>query len=237
MDRTEGLVLDHLRARGFSDVVHEPDGNVPPDFLVDGRIAVEARRLNQNIETGGRIEGLEQHDFPLRDRMRALLASLGPADESGSWFVLHDFRRPIPSWLELRRSVVDVCNAVARLADCPAGTTLESELHPNFTLQFFKSSKTFESRFVPGGSSDFDSGGFVVGEVARNLRYCIDEKTKKIARVRHRYPEWWLILVDQIGYGLDPDDQEQLKAHGGVEHAWDKVILVSPSSPERFFEL
>jgi len=47
--------------------VYEPDGNTPPDFLVNGTIAVEVRRLNQNeiIESGHR--GLEVTTFPLRD--------------------------------------------------------------------------------------------------------------------------------------------------------------------------
>ena len=27
------------------------------------------------------------------------------------------------------------------------------------------------------------------------------EKTKRIAHVRERYPHWWLMLVDRIGYG------------------------------------
>jgi hypothetical protein len=41
MDRSETLAYNHLVFRGFSSPVYEPDGNVPPDFLLDGRIAVE----------------------------------------------------------------------------------------------------------------------------------------------------------------------------------------------------
>ena len=44
MDRSEQVAMKHLLFCGFSTVVYEPDGNVPPDFLVDGSIAVEVRR-------------------------------------------------------------------------------------------------------------------------------------------------------------------------------------------------
>lgn len=33
---------------------------MPPDFLVDGYLAVEVRRLNQNFDFGTRTKGLEQ---------------------------------------------------------------------------------------------------------------------------------------------------------------------------------
>jgi len=52
MDSSERIVYQYLSYQGFSDVAYEPDGNVPPDFLLNGRIAVEVRRLNQNEDTG-----------------------------------------------------------------------------------------------------------------------------------------------------------------------------------------
>ena len=48
MRQSERIVADFLVRRGYADVRYEPDGNVPPDFLVDDRIAVEAGVLNQH---------------------------------------------------------------------------------------------------------------------------------------------------------------------------------------------
>jgi hypothetical protein len=42
MNDSEKLVFEYLKSRGFDKVVYEPDGKVPPDFLIDGRIAVES---------------------------------------------------------------------------------------------------------------------------------------------------------------------------------------------------
>jgi hypothetical protein len=51
MNDSEKAVYEYLTSLGFRTVVYEPDGKVSPDFLIDGRIAVEARRLNQNEDT------------------------------------------------------------------------------------------------------------------------------------------------------------------------------------------
>lgn len=56
--------------------------------------------------------------------------------------------------------------------------------------------------FTLGSRVDADSGGWRLAELERNLGLCIAEKTAKVAAYRARYPEWWLLLVDQIGYGL-----------------------------------
>jgi hypothetical protein len=80
-----------------------------------------------------------------------------------------------------------------------------------------------------GGFSDHDSGGWIIPELEKNIRICAREKTEKIAGVRARYPEWWLILVDHIGYG-----QEE---HLSVEHDWDRVVLISPVRPEIGFDV
>jgi len=66
MNDSEKSVYEYLVGQGFGTVVYEPDGKVPPDFLVDGRIAVEVRRLNQNEKTATGSRGLEEVSKPLR---------------------------------------------------------------------------------------------------------------------------------------------------------------------------
>jgi len=88
MDPTERLAKQYLESLALGPVDYEPDGNVPPDFLVDGRIAVEIRRLNQSHEhPDGTYEGLEQRWIPLWQRLRKHLSSLGPSVLGESWYV------------------------------------------------------------------------------------------------------------------------------------------------------
>jgi len=77
----------------------------------------------------------------------------------------------------------------------------------------------------------------VFGETQRNLRLCVEDKMQRIARVRHKYSEWWLVFVDHIGFGVDSCDQELYRKHLDIEHDLDHVILLSPLDKTRAFEV
>src|SRR5207249_2318292 len=80
--------------RGYTDVRYEPDGNVPPDFLVNGRIAVEARVLNQHHVSNGRAQGLAIAEIPLRQRVENLLKSYGPPAQEGHGLLVSGLAGP-----------------------------------------------------------------------------------------------------------------------------------------------
>jgi hypothetical protein len=68
----ERIAGEYLHRLGMGTVAYEPDGQVPPDFLIDGRIAVEVRRLNQtntivraaSLEDLRKIRYLSNRVFP-----------------------------------------------------------------------------------------------------------------------------------------------------------------------------
>ena len=95
MDRPEErVVYEHLLFRGHLDVVYEPGGNTPPGFLVDGQIAVEVRRLNQNDFSVTPHVGLEESEIPMTMHLVQLLASYGTSNVTR--FIGFDFRRSLP---------------------------------------------------------------------------------------------------------------------------------------------
>src|SRR5215471_10027052 len=77
MNKDESIAETFLKSLGLGTVTYEPDGNIPPDFLLDNRIAVEVRRLNENLNVGGQIQGLESEDISLGKVIRAALDGLG----------------------------------------------------------------------------------------------------------------------------------------------------------------
>src|SRR4051794_36826512 len=105
MDTSERLVEAYLRHCGYADIQYEPDGNIPPDFLVDRRLAIEVRRLNQNHDDGTTVHGLEEVAFNLGSKVEGALTSLGPPTNGQSWFVFYRFSRPVPDWKVLRPRV------------------------------------------------------------------------------------------------------------------------------------
>lgn len=237
MNESEKAIYEYLTGQGLGTVVYEPDGKVPPDFLVDvdGRIAVEVRRLNQNEETAEGHRGLEEISKPLHALVRKALAAMGPPVGGTSWFVFYSYSRPLPPWKQ-----VDVLlrNALQEVRNWPELGNHEVRVARKMRVRFTRASKVHPDLFVLGGSSDHDSGGFVVSEIAENLRICIAEKSAKVANVRSRYSEWWLALEDRIGYGvLDADDQRQLRELVRLDDQWKRIILVNPLKPSDAFDL
>jgi hypothetical protein len=226
MRDSENVAFHYLSFLGLGNVVYEPDGNRPPDFLLDGRIAVEVRRLNQNeVTESGSIRGLESIRMPLLASMKEVLASVGPPKTGKSWFVSYHFRRPIPPRIELKRAVRNTLIAFQ------SGKTVGTEfaIANHFHLRLIPSERVFADCFVLGGFTDRDQGGWVVPELEKNIQRCIQEKSRKIAEFRVKYREWWLVLIDYINYG----QRESLY----VKHDWDKVILLNPLNHECAYEI
>src|SRR5712692_1006971 len=108
MNDSERSVYQYLKSQGLGPVVYEPDGKVPPDFLVDGRIAVEVRRLNEGEQTSAGHRGLEEVWKPLNALVRKALDAMGPPVDGKTWFVSYTYRRPLPPWKALDKSLRSV---------------------------------------------------------------------------------------------------------------------------------
>ncbi|MGH9611909.1 MAG: hypothetical protein ACRD4P_02395 [Bryobacteraceae bacterium] len=184
MNDSEELAYAYLKWLGFKSVEFEPEGQSKvPDFLVDGRIAVEARRLNQNrasTQPGMKVEGLEKRRIAIWDDIERLLPSLGPPSEGVSWYVFFQFKRPVPKSRRLTHAVRDKLQA---LRDSEGANPTTIVLFENFNLELLHTGKLYSQRFVMGGCGDHDSGGWVIPELERNLQICVNEKTTKIAPI------------------------------------------------------
>jgi len=231
MNRDEALVERYLIGLDLGVVVHEPDGNVTPDFVLDGQIAVEARRLNQHFESDGKHAGLEELEAPLIGFVETLLPKLGPPRDGQSWWVHYEFRRPV-DWSSLKRRIRDALTTFAP----PDTKPMALDLAPGFRLYLDPKTGAEPDRFVLAGYSDFDAGGAVAAEILRNTRLCVIEKSGKIAAHKDRYPRWWLVLVDRIGPNLDAFERSALV--GQVDKGpWEKIVLIDPARPSRSLEL
>jgi hypothetical protein len=227
MDATEALAARYLESLGLGPVVYEPDGNVPPDFVLGTRVAVEVRRLNQGESLDGRIRGYEETRIPLIEAVRNAIAESGPPRDH-SWFVSVSFRRPAPAPRTAYKIVREALLSFRGQAP-PASLVLAKSIR----LRFLAASKLHDHAFVLGGYSDTDAGGFVLGEMLEYIPIYVREKARKVAKYRHRYPEWWLVLVDLIGYGAGLDEREELASALKWTGEWQKIILVSPLDPTK----
>ena len=234
MDHSERIASEYLSSRGFRDIVYEPDGNVSPDFLINGCVAVEVRRLNQNEDTADGPRGLEETALPLQAKISRLLGDLGSSDGGDSWYVVYSFRRPLLPWQELADALR---LELGLFRHDPEHQSTTRNIAKGFRVRLLRAGRRCPDFFVAGGYTDGDSGGFVLSELDRNIRICVAEKTKKIAPVREKYPYWWLLLVDHIAFGLSDSDREHLRQLLQLDPSWDKIIVVNSLEPTQGYEL
>ncbi len=231
MDDAERAALDYFTHLGFKVVLYEPEGkSKPPDFLLDGRIAAEVRRLNQNeipSQPGMRPRGLEEVAIPIQKNIQRLLRSFGPPTAQVSWFVHLKYSRPVPGWRDIETALR---RHLQFFRDDPIQTPVTIRLFDKFVVRICRAGPLFPYYFVMGGRFDRDAGGWLIPELERNLRICIDEKTAKVSAIRSKYPEWWLVLIDHINYG----EQETIQT---PPHDWDKIVLIDPLSHTQALEL
>lgn len=181
MDNTEGHALKFLESLRLGNVVYEPDGNIPPDFLVGGEIAVEVRRLNQHYFSGDNADGLENTSRRLFDFLDKLCAASGPP-KNRSYFLRWTFRRPLSLSNALKRSVREY------LKNIDVDSIIEKESasfeNSHLTLSIRPASKPLLTKFRAGGFCDFDAGGWVGAEYKKNIEHVCKEKFKKIQPYR-----------------------------------------------------
>jgi hypothetical protein len=237
VDKSEQLTQQYLRSLNIGTVVYEPYGNIPPDFAIGGRIAVEVRRLNQNFEfDNGSRQGLEPLSIPLQKRFESFLPLLGPSLNGECWYVVLDFRRPLDEWETLEPLLRSQFRAFMSQLMRERATL---HVTPNLNLDLIRSSKDHGTFFLLGASIDDDSGGWVMAEIERNLRLCIAEKERKIEPYRTNYSVWWLVLPDHINYAMEDEDRSVFRSEvmPRIPHHFDKIVLLDPRDYRRAVEV
>lgn len=231
MKLEEQIAQTYLETLGLGPPLFEPDGNIPPDFVIGDQIAVEVRRLNQHFESSKGHEGLEIAELGIGNFVEKLLPRYGPPTGGRSWFVFYSFRRPL-DWRQLKREIRSALANFAPTGDEPVEFTFQRLFKMDLSLATHRHSK----KFLLGGYSDWQAGGFVGAEIVRNARLCAEEKARKIALYRSRYATWWLLLVDRIGPQLNAHERQGLV--GEVPHGpWDRIILLDPDNFDRSLDL
>jgi hypothetical protein len=235
MKPNEVRVFEYLRHLGYSDIIYEPVPNSPPDFVVDRRIAVEARVLNQNFESDSGYHGLEVTSIPLRDRLKRLFREIGQSPVAKSWFFFYQFQRPLPDWSILKPQIKDkLVDFLKKSYECDH---YSAEVDEVFEFDLRATTAPHAQAIVLGGYADHDAGGWPVSEMIRNINLVVVEKARKIAGVTTPYDEWWLALVDSVGIWLDQDDIDKIRESVTIPAAWSQVLVVNKFNLDSSFSL
>ncbi len=232
-NREEKLVIDCLTVQGFTNIEYEPDGNIPPDILVNDRIAIEVRRLNQNLVIRNGFKGLEQDEFAIYALFQKIMDEDSDSEFTRSAFVCYSYERPLPEKKEIKSEVKRFLIEHKPYID----QRREYEISENFKVRIVPSENKLEKQYQYGLSNDGDSGGVIVDLIYKNLELIIKEKETKVSGFKHKYPEWWLAVVDTIGNGMDDLDLRQFNDRPKIKYDFERILLVSPLDPKKFLYL
>jgi len=234
MNREEKIAEAYLKSSGFNNVAFEPDGNIPPDFSIDGKIAVEVRRLNQHFFTKDEVQGLEEGRLPLFKLVQSSLSEFDLQYKGDSYCVSIRFHRPIQKGSAVKKAIH---KALTQFLTTSTPLPCNVKVTENIFFRI-SSSQPVEGRvFRFAGGTDRESGGFVLAEFKKNFDHCVKEKSGKIKDYYNKYATWWLVLVDQIAYGFDDSEREQLRSIINIDPSWDKVIVLDSLSGNNILEI
>ncbi len=234
MKREEAIAKAYLKSLGFNDILFEPDGNIPPDFLINGKIAVEVRRLNQHFFAKNKVTGLEEQRIPLFNLINSTLKEFDSQYEGHSYWVSISFHRPIGKGNLNKKAITKaLSNFLREPFLLPYDIKVTESIF--FHLRSREASEGEVFRFAIG--MDRESGGFVLYKFRTNFDYCVQEKSAKIKNYYDKYPSWWLVLVDTIAYGFDEEEKQEIKSMVSVDSMWDKVIVLEAMQGKNILEI
>ena len=238
MKAEEAFAKKYLEGQGYQRIIYEPDGQTSPDFSICSRIAIEVRRLNYNRVIRGEVRSVEQDAIPLKHSFEHALSSYGPPDTGQSWFVSYECVGEFPpvlkkgseNWEQMHRELRAALDSF--LSGDWNGCDLD--LSCGLRLSIFPASSPHLSKFLIGMTSDSDTGVLLFPELERNIDICIEDKSEthekqsKKSNVKFgKYDEWWLLLVDCIGYGfLSRDECKQLLGAIRPRTPWSRIVVV-----------
>ncbi|GAB7258135.1 hypothetical protein [Polaribacter sp. OB-PA-B3] len=226
----EKIAKEYFEFKGYDKVKFEPIGNTPPDFLINDSIAVEVRRLNK-FHSGKPLEKIEYNVIPKIEKFIKLF-ELNENFENTTIVSIY-YSRPIKFNEYLKREIAKVLESYSKNKRLKK----EYEISDNLNLGFFEHNEKWESQFEVGGIVDLNRGGFVVKDICDSLKIIIHEKERKVEKFKNLYENWWLVLIDFIGYGIHSTEIEKIKNEINENNSFKKIILISPTDSKNGKEI
>ncbi len=236
MNREEKITLEYLKARYGENAIPMPKHEDPPDIFVNSSIAVEVRRLNQYFFEGKEPEDLESLSVSLERAFEEILKSFDSLYDGKSYWISVYYQRPLHSAFskikrEMKLALHNFLNS--KVSDFPH----EISVNPEITFTLYKSDIGNGKLFPIAGSSDFDVGGGNIRVYADNIRHCISEKSPRISGRLENYNEWWLYLVDCLGFGLNQQELLEVMREVGNTGSFNKVVVLDYHGQNAFLTI
>ena len=236
----------------------------PPDFVVNGRFAVEVTRMSQRIHIGNAntSESEENARIPLSDSLERVLRKVGsPGNEGRSWVIdcTYDLTAPLPGENAISAQVKEALGPLLSEYDDKVVFDIHSRYrdyhrHPGerscaglphiclecgICLDLWEFSDS-PSKFILQNVSD-GRGLHVAGELYKSIRNRILVKSDIVheRQLIGKYASWWLLLVDYVYHapvrGLSEHELSYLRDQN--YDFWSRVIILSSKRLDWHYDL
>ncbi len=233
MNKDEKIALDFLKSKGFNNIKYEPAGNVPPDFIVNGNVAIEVRRLNQNKLINNKYKPLETLQYKITQKITQIIQEFETDSFSTTLIVAISYSRP----LKINKTLIQKIKKEINYNLLSQAKRKSVMINENLELSFYRSDIDLGKSIILGFVSDDDAGGFVVSNIYENIKIVIPEKEMKIKKYYDKYSQWWLVLIDHISSGLDHIDKQQLLNLQYSNSLFKRIFIVSPENVKNVVEI
>ncbi|WP_444926408.1 hypothetical protein ACJJI4_21435 [Microbulbifer sp. TRSA002] len=176
----EKIVYRYFKSQGFLHIDYEPDGNIPPDFLLNNTIAVEVRRLNQHYDNGKSIKPLEDIEYKLVPQLNTLLKTFKGAEHKSSAFISISYSRPVGNIKDKIKEIERVLISHLRIID----QTKVYKISDQVRIRISPTPTIFDSPYNLGSINDMDQGGFVLSEIKKTFSIYTKKNRKKSLRIK-----------------------------------------------------
>jgi len=197
MNREEKLAEIFLKSKKYR-VDYEPKGQRSPDFALSDRIGVEVRRLNQYIEVGRKLEPIEKFRYKLIRKVNCQVDQMLYKRKKPSYYFHVEFNRKFTLSKELDGFIKDTLLKVLEEEPESAHYSYKN----NFGISFSRKEGYNTENFYSGIEIDDDGGGHLLTNLRRSLDVALREKSPKVMTYLNDYEEWWLVLIDEVTYGI-----------------------------------
>ena len=233
MNKTEELTAQYLQSLGYLPIF-EPRGiGTFPDFEVTSELGVEVRLLNEHYFKSGKPKGLREESQPLHDRIEAILRTFDEQYNGYTYFIGIHFIRPLAKSGFIKETLKKI---LCKFLEEPY-FFIPNNIGSCISVTFIKGDPVEGKTFLIATELDMNSGGSVIPNFIKNINHCIANKTKKQQPHRYLYQKWWLILVDQICFGVSVTERNAVLSAIKNRESWDKIIILNSLNGNLILEI
>lgn len=234
MNPEELIVNRFLEQMKKSDLKHEPDGNIPPDFLMDAEYAIEVRRLNQNYFQRNNYQDLNELSIPLEEAVNDVLTSFDSKYSGQTYWVGYSYGRPISKISSIRK---ELRKQLFEIINNPIQNSVKMRILEELEIHVWPAKSIKGKTFRNAAILDDDWGGPEVYTYFNNINLCVREKNIKIKNYKEKYPNWWLVLVDFTDLFPSSDDINEIINNVDDLGLFNKLIIIDRFTSEAKFKI